>query len=254
VTLPQQPEANDVIGNSIMELGARGVSAVPYVPPVSPASASVVAQDGAGRPMSRYPLRVMGREIVVETPLVGRHQLRNIALAIATAEELNKQGFAITPDAIERGIRDTHWAGRFQVIPAANGEPEYVLDVAHNPAGAWALRSALSSAYEGRQLIFVFGAMRDKAIGEMAEILFPFADQVIATHADNPRAATPGEIREAAHRISAEIEEVVDVRSSLERAKDLAGVNGVVVVTGSIYIVGEAMRHLGVSIAGKNAD
>ncbi len=254
VTLPQQPEANDVIGNSIMELGARGVSAVPYVPPVSPASASVAAQDGAGRPMSRYPLRVMGREIVVETPLVGRHQLRNIALAIATAEELNKQGFAITPDAIECGIRETRWPGRFQVITAANGEPEYVLDVAHNPAGAWALRSALSSAYEGRRLIFVFGAMRDKAIGEMAEILFPFADQVIATHADNPRAATPGEIREAAHRISAEIEEVVDVRSSLDRAKDLAGANGVVVVTGSIYIVGEAMRHLGVSIAGKNAD
>ncbi len=254
VTLPQQPEANDVIGNSIMELGARGVSAVPYVPPVSPASASVAAQDGAGRPMARYPLRVMGREIVVETPLVGRHQLRNIALAVATAEELDKQGFAITPDAIERGIRETRWPGRFQVITAANGELEYVFDAAHNPAGAWALRSALSSAYEGRRLVFVFGAMRDKAIGEMAEILFPFADQVIATHADNPRAATPGEIREAAHRISAEIEEVVDVRSSLERAKDLAGVNGVVVVTGSIYIVGEAMRHLGVSIAGKNAD
>ncbi|MGA2696321.1 MAG: folylpolyglutamate synthase/dihydrofolate synthase family protein [Terriglobales bacterium] len=254
VTLPQQPEANDVIGNTIMELGARGVSAVPYVPPVSPASASVTAEDAAGHPISRYPLRVMEKEIVVETPLVGRHQLRNIALAIATAEELGRQGLAVTPEAIEDGIRGTQWPGRFQVIPAVSGAPEYVLDVAHNPAGAWALRSALSSTYDGRRLVFVFGAMRDKAIGEMAEILFPFADQVIATHADNPRAATPEEIRQAAHRISAEIEEVADVCSSLERAKDLAGENGIVVVTGSIYIVGEAMRHLGVSIAGKNAD
>jgi dihydrofolate synthase/folylpolyglutamate synthase len=253
VTLPQQPEANDVIGNTIIELGATGVSAVPYVPPVSPASASVAAEDAAGHPISRYPLRVMGREIVVETPLLGRHQLRNVALAIAAAEELSQQGFPITAEAIERGIRETRWPGRFQVIAASGGEPEYVFDVAHNPAGAWALRSGLSSSYDGRRLVFVFGAMRDKAIGEMAEILFPFADHVIATHADNPRAATPAEIREAAHRISAEFEEAEDVASALQRAKKLSGENGVVVVTGSIYIVGEAMRRLGVGPAEKHA-
>ena len=253
VTLPQQPEANDVIGNTIMQVGAKGVSAVPYVPPVSPASASVAAQDGAGHPLSQYRLRVMGKEILVETPLVGRHQLRNIALAIATAEELSQQGFPVTPEGIEHGIRETRWPGRFQVLPAASGEPEYVFDVAHNPAGAWALRSALSSSYDGRRLVFVFGAMRDKAIGEMAEILFPFADHVIATHADNPRAATPAEIRKAAHRISAEIEDAVDVPSALQRAKKLTGENGVVVVTGSIYIVGEAMRRLGVGLAEKHA-
>jgi len=248
VTLPQQPEANDVIGNTVLDLGAHGISAVPYVPPVSPASASVDGYDAGGHPISRYPLQVMGTEIVVETPLVGRHQLRNIALAVAAAEELSKQGFRITPEAIERGIRETCWPGRFQVVPAANGTPEYVFDVAHNPAGAWALRSALSAAYDGRLLVFVFGAMRDKAIGEIAEILFPLADRVIATRANNPRAASPEEIRQAASRISAEIEEAPDVASALEQAKNLAGENGVVVVTGSIYIVGEAMRLLGVRI------
>ncbi len=93
--------------------------------------------------------------------------------------------------------------------------------------------------------------MRDKTIGEMAEILFPFADHVIATRADNPRAATPAEIRKAAHRISAEIEDAVDVPSALQRAKKLTGENGVVVVTGSIYIVGEAMRRLGVRLCGE---
>src|SRR4051794_32975327 len=90
VTLPQQPQANDVIGNTILELGATAVSAVPYVPPVSPASAEHRA--GSGN-VSRYPLQVMGKQITVESPLTGRHQLRNIALAIATAEELAKQGF-----------------------------------------------------------------------------------------------------------------------------------------------------------------
>ena len=103
---------------------------------------------------------------------MGRHQLRNVALAIAAAEELSRQGFSgITAKSIESGIRETHWPGRFQVIAARPGWPEMVIDVAHNPAGAWALRSALSERYEDRPLIFVFGAMRDKAISEMAEIL-----------------------------------------------------------------------------------
>ena len=283
VTLPQLPQANDVIGNTILELGAQGVSAVPYVPPVSPGSDEYLMrtaksaaerrtntaqgvsrgseeqddQAPAGRQkdpntraalVSRYPLQVMGKQILVETPLVGRHQLRNIALAIATAEVLSHQGFAITPETIERGIRETRWPGRFQVIPPEGTAPEYVFDVAHNPAGAWALRSALSGCYEDRPLTFVFGAMRDKAIGEIAEILFPLAAHVIATRADNPRSATPDEIREAASRTATDIEDAIDVASALDRASSLAGPRGVVVITGSIYIVGEAMRVLGVKV------
>jgi len=253
VTLPQQPQANDVIGNTILELGAQGVSAVPYVPPVSPGSVDYVARTSKNcaqdaRPVSRYPLQVMGKQILIETPLIGRHQLRNIALAIAAAEVVSHQGFAITPETIEHGIRETYWPGRFQVVRAQNGAPEYVFDVAHNPAGVWALRSTLSACYEDRPLTFVFGAMRDKAISEMAEILFPLAERVIATRSDNPRSATPDEIREAAARIATDIEDAADVPAALDRARSLAGSEGVVVITGSIYIVGEAMRALGVRI------
>jgi len=266
VTLPQQPQANDVIGNTILDLNARAVSAVPYVPPVSPGSVGYLVEN-TGKPLtaedaenpgkskakpggliSRYPLQVMGTQILVETPLVGRHQLRNLALSIAAVEELSKQGFPISPQTIERGIRETRWPGRFQVIPASVHAPEYVFDVAHNPAGGWALRSTLSAGYDGRPLTFIFGAMRDKAIGEMAEILFPLAEQIILTRAENPRSATPAEIREAAKRIAADIEDAIDVASALDLANRLAGPRGVVVITGSIYIVGEAMRVLGVRV------
>jgi dihydrofolate synthase / folylpolyglutamate synthase len=252
VTLPQQPEANDVIGNTILELGARGVNAVPYVPPVSPGSAEhLVASTDQDKPgfVYRYPLAVLGEQILVETPLVGRHQLRNVALAIAAAVELNQQGFSgITPKSIERGIRETRWPGRFQVIAARAGWPEFVLDVAHNPAGAWALRSALSERYEDRPLIFVFGAMRDKAISEMTEILFPLADRVIATRPENPRAATPEEVQQAAGRTGVEIEAVEDVGKAVERARTLAGSKTLVVITGSIYLVGDVMRSIGVDV------
>ena len=266
VTLPQLPEANDVIGNAIFDAGARAVNAVPYMPPVSPGSPSCLssewtADDGQKSGVrNRYPLEVMGTRIMVESPLVGRHQLRNLALAIAAAEELHTQGIAeITPETIAKGIRETQWPGRFQVVPAAGEEPGYVLDVAHNPAGAWALRSTLSSAYpdsanvdsgNGRPITMVFGVMRDKAMQEITEILFPIADHVIVTHANNPRSASPDEIRQAAARVAAgiDIEDAEDVASALERARKVAGAGGVVVVTGSIYIVGEAMRMLCVRI------
>jgi dihydrofolate synthase/folylpolyglutamate synthase len=198
--------------------------------------------------LSRYPLQVLAQQIMVESPLVGRHQLRNIALAIAAAEELANQGFPITAGSIARGIRDTRWPGRFQVIPATASSPEIVLDVAHNPAGAWALRAALSACYGDRPFTMVFGAMRDKAIAEIAEILFPVSERVIATHAENPRSATPDEIRSAAHRTGTEILQASDVPLGLQLARKLTPPAGLIVVTGSIYVVGEAMRELSLGI------
>jgi dihydrofolate synthase/folylpolyglutamate synthase len=276
VVLPQQPEANDVIGNTILDLGARAVNAVPYVPPVSPGSceylvaraeqnylagdeepltAKVAEEDAKGAKKNatkyiyRYPLAVLGGQILVETSLVGRHQLRNVALAIAAAVELSQQGFSgITAKTIQRGIRETHWPGRFQMIAARAGWPEMVIDVAHNPAGAWALRSALSERYEDRPLIFVFGAMRDKAISEMTEILFPLAERVIATRPENPRAASPEEIQQAAARTGVEVEAVENVEGALERARSLGKPGTVVVITGSIYLVGEVMRSIGAEV------
>jgi dihydrofolate synthase/folylpolyglutamate synthase len=247
VTLPQQPEANDVIGNAILDLDVVGISAVQYVPPVSPASAGyrVPSPEGSSARM-RYRLEVMGKQIVVESPLIGRHQLRNVALAIAAAVELNKQGVrGISADSIEIGIQETRWPGRFQISRAHGRWPEMVFDVAHNPAGAWALRSALSERYDDRPLIFVFGAMRDKAISEMAEILFPTARVVVATRPNNPRSAAPEEIHQAGERTGTEIETVAEVTAALERARELASDEDVVVITGSIYLVGEAMQTVG---------
>jgi len=236
VTLSQHPQANDVIGNTMMERGARAVNAVAYVP-----MESRDASLDAG-----YPLEALGQTIHVRSPLLGPHQRRNVGLAIAAAVELNQHGFKISPQQIEQGIGQTRWPGRFQVIPAGADAPEIVLDVAHNPAGAWALRAALSQHYEGRQIFIVFGAMRDKAIAEIAEVLFPLAEKVIATRAETPRAASVGQIQHAAARAGAEIISAESVSAALHSARSLAGNanKAVVVITGSIYIVGEALREL----------
>jgi dihydrofolate synthase/folylpolyglutamate synthase len=221
------------------------------MPPVSPGADSLFDNSEPGR--TRYMMNVIGEEILIDSPLVGRHQLRNLALAITTAEELTKQGFAINAHQIADGIAQTYWPGRFQYIPGERDRPEIVLDVAHNPAGAWALRGALSERFVDRPLYFVFGAMRDKAIEEIASILFPKAEVVVATHTDhNPRCATTSEIRSAGERTGAEVIEVPVVKDAIAKAVELASTHRpqmigapLIVITGSIYIVGEAMEALG---------
>jgi len=249
VTLPQHPEANDVIGHSILDRHATGISATKYVPPVSPGAAEYLARSVVPAPgRNRYPLTVMGEEVLVDSPLAGRHQLRNLALAIAAAEELARFGFKVTPRQVEQGIRETHWPGRFQVLPPspATHQREMVLDVAHNPAGAWALRSALSETYPDREFTIVFGAMADKAIREMADILFPPAQQVIVTPIANPRAATTEQLLQAGSRSGTPMEAAESLVLALARAGQIAATDGVVVVTGSIFLVGDTMKALGI--------
>lgn len=255
VTLPQHPEANETLGRAMEETGAVAVNAAHYVAAVSPLAGELVHQQSAH---ACFAMNIMGEEVEIETPLIGRHQLRNLALAISAAEGLVKQGWAISPRQVAEGIRLTRWPGRFQIVPpeADGSRPEMVIDVAHNPAGAWALRAGLSehfAAAEGlgeRKLIMIYGSMRDKAIREVGRILFPLAEKVVLTRAGgNPRAATTTELAEAVGDCGTPLLEAPNVVEALRRALAEAqpfGPRALLVITGSIYIVGEAMQALGV--------
>ena len=243
VTLPQHPEANGVLGRAMEETGAVAVNAARYV------AAQQTTHTG-------FAMDIMGKEVEIETPLMGRHQLRNLALAISAAEELVKQGWAISPRQVAEGIRLTRWPGRFQIVPpeADGSRPEMVIDVAHNPAGAWALRAGLSEHFAGspleRKLIMIYGAMRDKAIREVGRILFPLAEKVVLTRAGgNPRAAATTELVEAVGDCGTPLLEAPNVAEAVRQAMAAArpfGPRALLVITGSIYIVGEAMQALGV--------
>ena len=182
VTLPQHPEANQVLGEVAEELGVRGVSAAAYMPPI-----------GVGATQA-YPVDVLGATVELASPLTGAHQHRNTALAVAAAVELNQRhGFPVTPAAIAAGVRGTSWPGRMEHISSEG--VEWILDVAHNPAGAWSLRAGLRDAMgdnDGRPWILVFSCLRDKPLAELAQILFPLFKQVIFAPIHSPR-ATPAE-------------------------------------------------------------
>jgi len=229
ITLPQHPEANRVLGEAAMQLNSGAISAAQYVP--------------AGEPETAYRVEAMGSTITVDSPLKGAHQHRNVALAIAAAVELaGRHGFRITPAAIETGIRQTCWPGRLERI--CTGGADWILDVAHNPAGVWALRSGLRSILgDRRPQVLVFSCLRDKPIAEMAQILFPLFEQVILAPIPTTRAASVDDLLAAAQATGTPVTAAASVKEALFLAQErVAG--GVAVISGSVYLVGEARTLL----------
>jgi dihydrofolate synthase/folylpolyglutamate synthase len=229
ITLPQDPEANQSLRAAAAELDVRAVDAAAYLP-------------SAGTTGS-YTVHALGAAVEVTSPLTGAHQQRNVALAIATAVELaSAHGFPVTPTSIAEGIRQTRWPGRLERIQI-NGV-EWILDVAHNPAGASALRSGLSNLLsETHPRLLIFSCLRDKPVAEMAQILFPLFDQVILAPIHSARAAAMEDLESAARAIGKSAVSAGSVRSALQYAAEHRQ-GGVVVVSGSVYLVGEARSLL----------
>jgi len=159
-------------------------------------------------------------------PLAGEHQLDN---AVTAALALHALG--ISPD----GIKDARWPGRIEHV---SPNPDIILDGAHNPAGARALARYLERFYGNRRIWLIYGAMRDKAIDEVAGILFPIAAELILTAPNTSRALRPEALAEFAGR--GHIEPTVD--AAIEYARRHASDEDVIVITGSLFVVGEARR------------
>jgi dihydrofolate synthase / folylpolyglutamate synthase len=166
------------------------------------------------------------RDLHVRCPLAGVHQLTNAVTAAAVLDAL---------DVPVDGIADAQWPGRLQRI---GDDPEIVLDGAHNPAGARALAEHMRRFYNGRTIWLVYGAMRDKSVEEIMEILFPLADAVVLTAPDSPRAVRPEAIQSAVDH--------PDIRVAPTAAQAFAAARSAppgaaVFITGSLYLVGEIL-------------
>jgi dihydrofolate synthase/folylpolyglutamate synthase len=174
--------------------------------------------------------------------LRGRHQVANVATAMLLAEALRERGFPISREAIIEGVASARHSGRLEIW---DGPPQILLDGAHNAAAALALREYLDEFVQ-KPLTMIFGAMRDKALVQMAATLFPRADELILTNMDNPRAANLEMLTAAApetldnsrmHRASTVIE-------ALRLARQFTPPDGLICVTGSLYLVGAAKEIL----------
>ncbi|MBL8922678.1 MAG: bifunctional folylpolyglutamate synthase/dihydrofolate synthase [Myxococcaceae bacterium] len=172
-------------------------------------------------------------------PLQGAHQSQNAGVALGCLEVLAGQGaFGWNDDAVRRGIATTRWPGRLQEL---DGAPPILLDGAHNPAGVDALVAALAREFAGRPLHLVFGVFADKDSAPMMRALFPLMESVRLAPLDSPRSKDPASYLTFAGTLARRVEVAPSVEAALEAALTEGGV---VVVAGSLHLVGEALAAL----------
>jgi dihydrofolate synthase/folylpolyglutamate synthase len=172
----------------------------------------------------------------VNLALRGRYQLENAAVAIHLAELLRETGFEIPHAAIVGGLETAQHPGRLELIPQ---QPAFLIDGAHNPAGAESLRAYLDE-FASRPLTLVFGAMRDKQLEQIGAILFPVADLLVLTRVRNPRSATLEMLEPIAARYArGKVLESDTGEAALELALANTSSDGMICVAGSLYLVGE---------------
>ena len=191
--------------------------------------------------LSHQRLLVNGRlntyDVII--PLIGDHQLVNTATAIGALEVLIEQGYHISQEAIVKGLAGVNWPGRFQVV---SRNPYLVLDGAHNPDSGQKLKSALTKYFHNTKIVFVVGISSDKDISGIVKELAPVAGSVIATRSEHSRAADPNIIASEFKKYGIFTETMPDISSALNMALNLAGNDGVICVTGSLFLVAEALK------------
>ncbi len=222
VVSPQPAAALAVLEQTAAALG------VPLFPASDWTAGDVEIHAYGSRFTASGPLRV-----AIDCPLAGEHQVSNALTAIATLHRLG-----IAPEAIRAGIASARWPGRLECVARS---PETVLDGAHNPAGARALARHIERFYSGRRVHLIYGAMRDKAVAEVAGLLFPLVEEVILTAPAQPRAVRPETVRDIADHPRMRL--APSIAEALALARELPPEDAVF-VTGSLYLVGEARALL----------
>jgi dihydrofolate synthase/folylpolyglutamate synthase len=213
VVARQEPDARNVIARRCTEIG------------VTPRFVSVPAENFRN----------------VSLSLRGKHQTTNAATAIALAEALIEHGFLVSHETIVSGLETAKHPGRLELW---DSQPPILFDGAHNPAAARALREYLNEVRE--PITMIFGAMRDKDLHAIAEILYPIAREIVVTQVDNPRSATIEELTAAAPVgfDGEKIRAATSVTEALRKARSLVDDNSLILVTGSLYLVGAVQQHL----------
>jgi dihydrofolate synthase/folylpolyglutamate synthase len=180
-----------------------------------------------------------GTVFEIASSLPGRFQLQNALNALAAARYLQQRGFRITNESIAEGIANTVWPGRLEKLQS---HPAVYLDGAHNPSAARELAAFLDQNFSGRKIWLLYAALRDKAVDEVAGLLFPRAEEVILTAPRTPRAVSAAQLAEIAGHHAACFSVFSEAEQAFDYALAKAAPNDAVFVTGSLYLVGH-LRH-----------
>ncbi len=185
--------------------------------------------------------RAGGDHLNLETRLLGEHQVENAAVAYAALDQARQRGLGMPDEAIQAGFKQVRWPGRFEVFTGqvAGTQPPLVFDGAHNRYSAAALMRAVADYFPGKPITLVFGASEDKDIAGMFAELLPKTERLILVSAAHPRAAKPADLAELTEGYACPVMFSEQPEQTLPAALDLAAPHGLVLVTGSLYVVGQ---------------
>ena len=235
--------------------GGRMPRAVPHEPNV-PSGTFARAQDCLSMayahrtPMSQIESAVPMRQFFYRgceyaTRLLGSYQPSNAAMAIEIAGALRERGWEIPDEAIARGIAETRWPARFEVLDQPAGMPTVVIDGGHNPQGAGVLADSLCDVFPDKRPVFLVGILADKDYRSMLRAVAPLASAFVCVTPPNPRALDAADLAEAIREtcdelgVSATVEVAGDFDGAVSAARKIAGSEGLICAFGSLYSIAD---------------
>jgi dihydrofolate synthase / folylpolyglutamate synthase len=233
VLAEQHPEAREVILARAESLGC---------PVVEPTQLFRVDRESIeiGRVFARIIEADSGKSFEISPSLPGRFQLQNALNALAAARLLQDRGFRIPDEALRNGIANTVWPGRLEKLQSA---PDIYLDGAHNPGAARELAHFWEQNFQGRKTWLLYAALRDKAVDEVAGLLFHYATEVVFTAPRTARAVSAAQLAEIAGHHAARFSVIPDAERAFEHALVEAAPEDAIFITGSLYLVGQLRQY-----------
>jgi len=232
VTAPQRPAALKVISRRVKRVGADLCEVGKDIQ---------IRERSSGKGGQSFTVRgILNEYPDLKIGLLGRHQIINAAVAIGCVEALRCRGVKVAPEALRKGLKKTRWPGRLQVI---SHRPLLVLDAAHNRASASALKEAIGESFKFGRLILVFGVCRDKDVRGILRELLPLASKIIFTKTQNPRAMAPETIKTFIKTNERPVSLTDNVTEAVKTARREARRQDLILVCGSLYLLGEALRN-----------
>jgi dihydrofolate synthase/folylpolyglutamate synthase len=177
----------------------------------------------------------------IQLGITGSFQIENATVAVGALEALGERGYGVEKESIYRGLATVRWPGRLELVQKS---PQILLDGAHNHAAARSLRKALQEDFDYRHLYMIMGIMEDKEVSAILSELAPLTNTLIASSPHNPRAMSAPQIAEIAQNYCNEVKVIADIGEGVDYVKKVAQKDDCVVVTGSLFTVGEARNHL----------
>ncbi len=178
--------------------------------------------------------------ISLSIPFLGAHQATNAATAYAALQVYDQHGLRVGDKSLQEGFSKAFWPGRFEIIQKS---PPVILDCAHNRDSALKLRQTLEEYFPGMPVTMVFGASEDKDIEGMLIELMPTVRELITVKSFHPRAIDPDKLVEMAQPYNRPVHCVEHIPAAMDKAVELAGTHGLILVTGSIFVVAEARKY-----------